>query len=264
MVKAVQVVFTFSDEWEDFDKIAVFSNGTKTLDVSIDDENKCYIPHEMLEVPGKEVTVGIYGSEGEGADYSAIPTAECSLGKVLKGVDPLGEEPSEPTPTVWDDLIARVVNLEEPAHTGWESVEAEGLLGSSYGASVDGNKIDFTLSGGYVNLSHTGRVNFRLSVPADYKGLIGASVDGVQLTPNSRGAFEYNGEVGGDIRIESLGLDPVSCSFATLQVFKETGGILSDADYKDFLAMKEAIGNIGATFDEVHEYAESLIGGEGA
>lgn len=104
MVKAVQVSFSFSEEWENFDKVAVFSNGETSVDVSLDDENKCHIPHEVLAEAGKDVSVGVYGSTGEGEDYVAIPTAKCSLGRVEEGVNPSGEEPTEPTPTIWDEV----------------------------------------------------------------------------------------------------------------------------------------------------------------
>lgn len=111
MVKAVQVAFNFSDEWEGFIKTAIFSNGSTTTDVPLDKEDKCYIPHEVLAVPGEEVTVGVYGCKGEGDDYVAIPTEKQSLGEVIEGVDPLGEEPKEPTPTVWDELKIKVENM---------------------------------------------------------------------------------------------------------------------------------------------------------
>ena len=111
MVKAVQVAFTFSEEWDGFNRIAVFSNGSTTVDVTLDEEDKCHIPHEVLATAGKDVSVGVYGSKGEGDDYVAIPTAKCSLGKVVEGVDPSGEEPSSPTPTAWDELNIKVENL---------------------------------------------------------------------------------------------------------------------------------------------------------
>lgn len=121
MVNAVQIVFSFSEHWDEFKKIAVFSNGATTLDVPLDEESKCFVPHEVLEVAGKEVSVGVYGSKGEGSDYVAIPTEKCSLGKVVEGVNPTGEEPSEPTPTVLDDLILRVENLEKNGGGGGTS-----------------------------------------------------------------------------------------------------------------------------------------------
>lgn len=113
MVKAVQVAFTFSEDWENFNKIAVFCNGTISIDVPLDREDKCYIPHEILAVAGNEVTAGVYGCKGEGDDYVAIPTVKCSLGKVVEGVNPSGDESAEPTPTVMDDIVIRVGNIEQ-------------------------------------------------------------------------------------------------------------------------------------------------------
>ena len=117
MVNAVQVVFSFSDEWDEFNKVAVFSNGNTSVDVSLDDEESCYIPHEVLTDAGKEVSVGVYGCKGLGDDYVAIPTRKCSLGKIIEGTDPSGEEPTEPTPTAYDELRIIVKDLQENSIT---------------------------------------------------------------------------------------------------------------------------------------------------
>ena len=100
MVKAVVVAFRFSEEWDAFNKVAVFSNGESTIDVALDDAERCYIPHEMLAKAGKEVTCGVYGSQGSDESLVVIPTVKCSLGKVSEGVDPMGDESIPPTPTI--------------------------------------------------------------------------------------------------------------------------------------------------------------------
>lgn len=104
MVKAVCVAFQFSDDWEGMNKVAVFSNGSTTIDVSIDEVDRCYIPHEVLAVPGKDVTCGVYGSQGDGDALNVLPTVKCSLGKVVEGVDPTGDESIPPTPSILDTL----------------------------------------------------------------------------------------------------------------------------------------------------------------
>ena len=104
MVKAVCVAFQFSDDWEGMNKVAVFSNGSTTIDVSIDEVDRCYIPHEVLAVPGKDVTCGVYGSQGTGDALNVLPTVKCSLGKVVEGVDPTGDESVPPTPNFMDAL----------------------------------------------------------------------------------------------------------------------------------------------------------------
>lgn len=147
MVKAVQVVFTFSDEWDGFNKIAVFSNGKTSLDVSLNEEDKCYIPHEILAEAGKEVTVGVYGTKGVGDDYTAIPTEKCSLGKVVEGVNPSGEEPNEPTPTIFEDLMIRVKNLEEGNYVTSENIEVMKTFG-------DYDNFYTGMVGGYVDTSN--------------------------------------------------------------------------------------------------------------
>lgn len=104
MVKAVSVAFNFSEEWDGMNKVAVFSNGTTTIDVNIDEVDRCHIPHEILAVPGKDVTCGVYGSRGDGDTLNVLPTVKCSLGKVVEGVDPMGDESVTPTPSLVDTL----------------------------------------------------------------------------------------------------------------------------------------------------------------
>jgi hypothetical protein len=108
MVKAVKVAFVFSEEWDDFTKIVVFSNGVTDIDVSLDDYNMCYIPHEILADVGREVTCGVYGYKGDGKERVAIPTVKCSLGKVVEGVNPSGDEPTEATQTLWEEIMVKV------------------------------------------------------------------------------------------------------------------------------------------------------------
>lgn len=104
MVKAVRVAFNFSEEWDGLNKVAVFSNGSTTIDVNIDEADECYIPHEILSVPGKDVTCGVYGCQGDGEELNVIPTVKCPLGKVVEGVDPMGDESVTPTPSLLDSL----------------------------------------------------------------------------------------------------------------------------------------------------------------
>lgn len=137
MVNAVQVLFEFSKEWEGFNKIAVFSNGVTSVDIALDSEGKCHIPHEILAAAGRDVSVGIYGSKGEGDDYVAIPTVKCSLGKVVEGVNPSGEEPSEPTPTIWDNLKNQLDKKYITAEGAPDS-RTEGAVGCLYMDTTSG------------------------------------------------------------------------------------------------------------------------------
>lgn len=113
----------FSADWAGLSKTAVFSNGNKTINV-LESEwngNAINIPWEVLETPNRAVSFGIYGYTKNGDDIIlAIPTLYTSLGRVYLGVDPDGDESTEPSLPVWaqiqtevDDLDDRVTYLEE-------------------------------------------------------------------------------------------------------------------------------------------------------
>lgn len=60
-------VFHFSQWWDDLQKTAVFRGSGATVDAEIE-EDKCYIPTEVLAESGGRLQVGVYGTT---TDYSA-------------------------------------------------------------------------------------------------------------------------------------------------------------------------------------------------
>ena len=116
-----RIKFSFSSEWAGLSKTAVFTNGDTTIDV-LNVVDEITIPHEVLAISGKMLKVGFYGFtvDDSGSTKIAIPTVYGSLGIVLKGVDPSGDESTEPSIPVWaqiqsdvSDLGTRVTELEE-------------------------------------------------------------------------------------------------------------------------------------------------------
>lgn len=116
-----RIKFSFSSEWAGLSKTAVFTNGDTTIDV-LNVVDEITIPHEVLAISGKMLKVGFYGFtvDDNGNTKIAIPTVYGSLGIVLKGVDPSGDESTEPSIPVWaqiqsdvSDLDTRVTELEE-------------------------------------------------------------------------------------------------------------------------------------------------------
>jgi hypothetical protein len=296
MVKAVQVAFNFSDEWEGFIKTAIFSNGSTTTDVPLDKEDKCYIPHEVLAVPGEEVTVGVYGCKGEGDDYVAIPTEKQSLGEVIEGVDPLGEEPKEPTPTVWDELKIKVENMyskeeinellaqKDPTH------EIAGVYKTDISLldlESETDKDNVVINEKSVDLGETGTAKFYVSghirfitqgvwgihlptIKVDGK-IIDSKVIGTDEDEYMLYAHEFDGDVAESIELIASGSFTI-VNFETLCEVEEVDGFMS-AEQAEKLEntptteevnnlITEAFGTVEAVFDDVHEYAESLGGDE--
>lgn len=134
-----RIKFSFSSEWAGLSKTAVFTNGETTINVLNVDDGEITIPHEVLAVYGKKLKVGVYGfTIGDNGNIEiAIPTVYADLGKVVKGVDPSGDESTEPSLPVWaqiqsdvSDLGTRVTELEE--HGGGASLTDDEVIDALY------------------------------------------------------------------------------------------------------------------------------------
>ncbi len=113
MVNAVYVRFSLSSHWQGLTKVAVFSNGSRTIDVleqNWDTQDTCRIPHEVLEQPWRTVRVGLQGMDG---DTVVLPAVMCSIGRVKPGTEPGNDPGTDPTLPVWAQLQQRVTHLED-------------------------------------------------------------------------------------------------------------------------------------------------------
>ena len=112
MAKAVTVEFVFSDEWSGLTKTAVFSNGKTTVDVLAAnwDGDTVPVPHEVLAVPGRHASVGVYGEDESGV---VLPTVWVSIGKVQPGADPSGDASADPSLPVWAQLQSQIGDLDD-------------------------------------------------------------------------------------------------------------------------------------------------------
>lgn len=112
MSKAVTVQFVFSPDWDGLTKTAVFSNGKTTVDVLAAnwDGDTVLVPHEVLAVPGRHASVGVYGADESGV---VLPTVWVSLGKVQPGADPSGDASADPSLPVWAQLQSQIGDLDD-------------------------------------------------------------------------------------------------------------------------------------------------------
>lgn len=108
--------FEYSHDFDGLMITAVFTDGKNTVNV-VNPGSECVIPHEVLTTVGATVQVGIYAVKG---DELIIPTVYATIGIVLKGADPSGDESTEPSLPVWaqiqndvSDLDTRVTELEQ-------------------------------------------------------------------------------------------------------------------------------------------------------
>lgn len=99
--------FTFSHEWSNLSKTAVFKCGDIYKDVleSSWENNICEIPNEVLQRAGHQVFVGVYGTDG---DRVILPTVWCYIGTVQWGSNPSGDASSDVTLPVWAQLKSEI------------------------------------------------------------------------------------------------------------------------------------------------------------
>lgn len=132
--------FEFSDEWQYLERTARFRGGDKVIDILLDNTNKCMIPWEVMTKAKVTVEVGAYGVKDGNV---VLPTVWASMPIVLQSV--LGEDdsawPSEPTPDVYQQILARLGDLEDKIAEGGTGGGGSGQNGkdgkSAYQIAVD-------------------------------------------------------------------------------------------------------------------------------
>ena len=105
------VRFEFSPDWDNLSRTAVFKAGTESRSMLLGPDNQCEIPWEVLTTGGKQLEVGVYGTQGGDV---VLPTIWANLGKIAEGVT-TGEEAKPPTPDVYQQIMAAAQEAVETA-----------------------------------------------------------------------------------------------------------------------------------------------------
>lgn len=117
-VNVYTVQFQFSSDWDGLTKTAVFHAADTTVSVLLDDSNECAIPWEVLQIANRALCVGVYGTRGEDV---VLPTIWATLGTIKEGVCP-GDSVQPPTPSVYEQILADIGNLDELETTHKDSL----------------------------------------------------------------------------------------------------------------------------------------------
>lgn len=106
-----------TDDWQGLSKVAIFSGGDESYKILIDADGTALVPWELLEEPG-EIHVSAYGvSSGETVVLETVNTAIVRVydtGYVDGATNEL-----EPTPDVWEQLLARIDNIDGGTYEDW-------------------------------------------------------------------------------------------------------------------------------------------------
>ena len=106
----LQCEFIFDEAWDGLAKTAVFLAGNEQRDVLLTGA-LCTVPWEVLQHPGYQLVIGVYGSNADGT--MTIPTVYTMCGSIAPGADPSGEESTDPTLPVWGQLQGMIGNLND-------------------------------------------------------------------------------------------------------------------------------------------------------
>jgi len=126
--------FSFSDEWVGT-KTAIFNNGT-AYSAILDEDNKCLVPWEVITESG--FSVSVYCGDRI--------TANISFVKVLPTGYIEGQTPADPTPTVYEQILAELN----------KKLEALNIkAGQNVTVDIDGDDVIINSTGGGTGDAYT-------------------------------------------------------------------------------------------------------------
>lgn len=102
------IEFTFDSQWDGLTKTAVFRAGEITKTV-IDPKAGDTVPWEVLENPCVWLSIGAYGENKDGS--VVIPTIWTNVCPIQVGVDPDGDPATNPTPSIWQEMMNYIASL---------------------------------------------------------------------------------------------------------------------------------------------------------
>ena len=102
------VEFSFDSAWDGLSKTAVFRMGKIEM-VTENLVEETTVPWELLQHPGKWLSIGVYGVNADGS--VAIPTIWANVCAICESATPDGDPSTDPTLPVWQRILDMVGNL---------------------------------------------------------------------------------------------------------------------------------------------------------
>lgn len=109
-VNAVQVKFSFSEEWDNLTEMIIFRGSGKVIGVRPID-GITTIPWECCKVINDTIYVGAYGIDSDGTIVR--PTTWGQIGRVVDGVDVDGVASPNPSDSTFVDIIDALGDLKD-------------------------------------------------------------------------------------------------------------------------------------------------------
>lgn len=118
-VNVYPVRFSFSKDWDNFAKVAIFYNDfeeePQCYSVLIPDSGLVSIPTEVLKDVDGMVYVGVCG-EGKSSEH--LPTLVISLGRVMQGSCDDATAAKDPTPSMYQQILSELASIKADIASG--------------------------------------------------------------------------------------------------------------------------------------------------
>jgi hypothetical protein len=138
--------FSFSSDWDGLTKVGVITGSGQTIDVAVADNGEFVIPHECVANSGGFLKIGVCGTNADST--VVIPTVYCNLGMIQEGADPTGDESSEPTQTLFQQMIATAQEAIASAEKAEASAKSYSEAAAASAKEAADNKYDpYTYTG---------------------------------------------------------------------------------------------------------------------
>ena len=118
----IEVEILCSEAWDGLTKTVLFRGSGSSVDVILTGDS-CTVPPEVLTVPGGELLIGLYGTDGSGS--LSIPTVWADAGRILQGAAPSGIAPTPAQKSALDQAIEALQNATEEIPTQIDTALAE-------------------------------------------------------------------------------------------------------------------------------------------
>ena len=249
-VNETHVEFTFCEKWEGFEKTALFYREEGEYYYSILDENNvCIVPWEVYSTAGT-FYFSVFGNKD-----GTRRTANTVKYKVTKGLPEEGAIPSDPTPEVYEQLVTMVTKAVDVA----EDMESKRDSGYFNGASIHycafTGKLNQNGSIGHIDGANTNafakglpKANDLFVTTSGYVGRVTQVIAGTTTTGKPAHTIAY-------------------ALVADLRAQPPVKGVdyWTEADKAEIVRETETamIGDMDAALDELHAYAQALVGGVG-
>lgn len=141
-INNIKCIFEFRSDWDNIIKKVVFARGhifpatqnPETVSVSLDENNECMVPPEIISENG-QFSIGLFGENEDGRVVT-----NWLYYKTQWGCYEVGLNPNPPTPSVYDKVLMELNNKSDINHTHSEYItreESDTFIEESVSQAID-------------------------------------------------------------------------------------------------------------------------------